>query len=143
MKQEWIFSKPGWPPDEFVCIRCGLCCLNKTEPDNWKKVGEYTAAEQKKLLAERKKYPVCEKKCCRMLVFRPEDGGLSSCLIQLIYGLEKKPLVCRKHPEHLPEILCDQYSQYEIEGFYIDNDDGFLKVRTRDGKSHNIISVKE
>lgn len=82
---------------DFVCQRCGQCCI-RGKPDAWILYkSDFTLTEKWLLInrrfAENPKYT--SKDRCEMLI---QDGDYLICLIEKIYGKNRKPIICKEYP---------------------------------------------
>jgi len=81
--------------DKHQCLRCGQCCM-AVGKEFWL-CGDYKNKPQYKWLYELSKRVKDEGDGlpCRMLLL---IYSKAYCLIQLLYGYEAKPKVCREYP---------------------------------------------
>jgi len=80
----------------LLCNRLGRCCIEFADFEHWKQ-SSVTEFEEHELRMKRKEYPIYTEGC---FMFVREDG-LNTCLIQKLYGWERKPKTCREFKEEL------------------------------------------
>lgn len=78
----------------FECKRCGKCCSELVNEDIWDLGKTLTEEEKQYLLTEIENKPKHDKGGCKMLWF---NGKTAHCLVQDIYGYDKKEKVCQKY----------------------------------------------
>ena len=126
---------------EWNCVKCGECCQKVATQDSclqaayWKSA-DLTHNQQAELRALRQTYPLSQFGC-QMLVF---ENLLAVCLIEKLYGPEKKPTKCRDFPFGHPEIFCFNHRNHIITEIYLD-EQGQVRVKTN-GESPTEIAIE-
>jgi len=90
---------------EFKCKRCGLCCVS-VGSTFWAH-GDFEQWPELKRQAETVELSGDDAMPCQMLWI---TNGMAWCMIELRYGREAKPQVCREHPDGEK---CQHEKQFE------------------------------